>query len=465
MCWIKKKWFIPILFYGLDNYSYTIFKKHSIEFLYLNNKWSIAICFSIKRGVYMLVKCVCYIAVCFSLVYKTIDAKEQTLAILSLKSEQVDSSTITLIERRIHEFFSKETEFNLITIEDIKSKTKTTDQQLGDCTSDSCLQRIGELCASRFVVYGSAQSTATQIMITLNAYSADEKKIAHTQIAGIGQNDEELLKTFVKEFASALSVSKQMVATMTFNSTPENASVFIGEDSIGVTPCNTEITKEGIYKVRISKVGYTEFSDYVSVKNDTSFSFAVTLDLKQEITITQTQKSPAEKKRSTQRNSQAALNERVQITPLSTLFRSSIIPGLGQFYCKEYIKGGVFLGGALLGGGFLYYGAAVYNEKDSVVKSYTAFDKSTIKPNQTTQDWISSANKAVKEKNASVRNIYIYSSILAGLWIYNCYDAWQVGRQHQSMSSHISWTLQPEIAMVTNSRFSMPVHFIVQCTF
>lgn len=115
-----------------------------------------------------------------------------------------------------------------------------------------------------------------------------------------------------------------------------------------------------------------------------------------------------------------ALGERTKAG--STIFRSVVFPGWGQFYVGHKTEGALSL--LLTGGcaGTLIWSVIDMNKKSDEVNKYKDYDPSTA-AGLTKGEWLVEANRAVKEKNSAIKRTNGLIGALAGVWALNIIDA------------------------------------------
>jgi hypothetical protein len=116
-----------------------------------------------------------------------------------------------------------------------------------------------------------------------------------------------------------------------------------------------------------------------------------------------------------------ALGEKVD--PTSALFRSTVLPGWGQFYTGHPGQGSAAIVCVLGCAGALVWSAVDWSNKRTEADRYRRADPSTVVPGETTEEWVARGNeKRAAQNDAATRDIIIGVS-LGGVWIVNMVDA------------------------------------------
>ncbi len=133
-----------------------------------------------------------------------------------------------------------------------------------------------------------------------------------------------------------------------------------------------------------------------------------------------------------------------QIKPTSSLFRSALVPGWGQFYSDKKSHGIIFITLAAAGAGALIWSALDYNEKDDEVTRYLDKDPSTVHANDTPGEWIQRANDAVDDKNSAAQRTNILLAGVGVLWAANIIDAVILGNKKSQEIKRVYFACVPE---------------------
>lgn len=133
-----------------------------------------------------------------------------------------------------------------------------------------------------------------------------------------------------------------------------------------------------------------------------------------------------------------------KIKPTSSLFRSALVPGWGQFYSDKKSHGIIFITLAAAGAGALIWSALDYSEKDDEVTRYLDKDPSTVHANDTPEKWIKRANDAVDDKNSAALRTNILLAGVGIVWAANIIDAVVLGNKKSKEIKRIYFACVPE---------------------
>lgn len=134
-----------------------------------------------------------------------------------------------------------------------------------------------------------------------------------------------------------------------------------------------------------------------------------------------------------------------KIKPTSALFRSTVLPGWGQFYTDKPAHGIISLTLAAAGAGILIWSVFDLREKDAEVEKYKNNDITTVIPNDTPQAWAERANKAVDDKNNAVERTNIIIAGLCVAWVGNMIDAFILGNRKSKELKNLYFSCIPEL--------------------
>jgi TolB-like protein len=110
------------------------------------------------------------------------------------------------------------------------------------------------------------------------------------------------------------------------------------------------------------------------------------------------------------------------------VFRSTIIPGWGQFFVKKPVHGTLFLSAAGVGIGVLVYSIIDYSNKQATVDDISS-GKSLINGESTTA-FAARLKVAINSRNNAETTMTIAGSALAAVWIGNIIDAAILGSRN-----------------------------------
>jgi len=116
-----------------------------------------------------------------------------------------------------------------------------------------------------------------------------------------------------------------------------------------------------------------------------------------------------------------ALGEKVN--PLSALFRSTLLPGWGQFYTGYPGQGCVSLVCAAGGAGAMVWSIVDWSAKKTEADRYRRVDPSTFIEGETPEEWVVRGNDKIKAQNEAVSKNIIIGASLGGVWVVNMIDA------------------------------------------
>jgi len=134
-----------------------------------------------------------------------------------------------------------------------------------------------------------------------------------------------------------------------------------------------------------------------------------------------------------------AIGERGQMT--SSLYRSAVGPGWGQFYTDHPIHGGIALGATVAALGFAGWSWFDYSEKDEILNKYLRYDPSTLRSGETPAQWASDAEAARKANNDASLRFGLSLGVLGGVWALNLVDAGILGYEESRRirTEYFSW--------------------------
>ena len=116
-----------------------------------------------------------------------------------------------------------------------------------------------------------------------------------------------------------------------------------------------------------------------------------------------------------------ALGEKVD--PAAAFFRSTAIPGWGQFYTNHPVQGVAALVCALGGACALVWSALDWSDKRVEADLYRRADASTVISGETPEAWLARGNAKIKAQNDAASRDVIIGAGLGGVWIVNMVDA------------------------------------------
>jgi TolB-like protein len=120
-----------------------------------------------------------------------------------------------------------------------------------------------------------------------------------------------------------------------------------------------------------------------------------------------------------------AIGERGQLT--SSLYRSAVGPGWGQFYTNHPVHGGIALGATVASLGFVAWSWSDYSDKHSTLQKYRNGDASTVTVGESESQWLASAEMARKSSNDAASRVNLSLGILGAVWVGNLVDAGILG--------------------------------------
>jgi hypothetical protein len=115
-----------------------------------------------------------------------------------------------------------------------------------------------------------------------------------------------------------------------------------------------------------------------------------------------------------------ALGEKVD--PTSALFRSTVLPGWGQFYTGHPGQGTAAIVCVLGCAGALVWSAIDWSSKRNEADLYRGKDPSVVRETSPEEIANLTNEKITAQNNAAARDVYI-GSALAGIWVVNMVDA------------------------------------------
>jgi TolB-like protein len=134
-----------------------------------------------------------------------------------------------------------------------------------------------------------------------------------------------------------------------------------------------------------------------------------------------------------------ALGERGQVT--STVFRSLVVPGWGQFYTDHPVQGSLALGATAAAIGWAGLSWFDYSDKNRTLDKFRNGDPATVYPGETVDQWVAAAEVARKRRNdASVRFGWSLG-IVGAVWVVNLVDAGILGAMESSRirTQYFAW--------------------------
>jgi TolB-like protein len=121
-----------------------------------------------------------------------------------------------------------------------------------------------------------------------------------------------------------------------------------------------------------------------------------------------------------------ALGEKVD--PYAALFRSTVLPGWGQFYTGHPGQGIAAMACALGGAGALIWSVIDWSNKRTQADLFRRQDHSTYVVGQTSEEeWLAAGNAKIIAQNKAVTRDYYIGGALGAIWIVNMADAFLCG--------------------------------------
>lgn len=139
----------------------------------------------------------------------------------------------------------------------------------------------------------------------------------------------------------------------------------------------------------------------------------------------------------------AALGERLR--PSSTIFRSAVLPGWGQFYSGHPAHGVVTLLASAAAAGTLVWSALDYRDMNEQVTKFKDHDASTVIEGETTEQWAARANEAVSDVNQAATRTNIIAGATALVWVLNLVDAAVCGVADARTTKNRYFSLAPAV--------------------
>jgi TolB-like protein len=121
----------------------------------------------------------------------------------------------------------------------------------------------------------------------------------------------------------------------------------------------------------------------------------------------------------------SAIGERDQLS--SSLYRSAVGPGWGQFYTGHPVHGALALTAVVGALGWLGWNAVDFRDKEDRLSQFRDKDASTVIQGEIASAWTARAEAARADRNAASRQVTISLLTLGGVWIVNLVDAGILG--------------------------------------
>ncbi len=112
-----------------------------------------------------------------------------------------------------------------------------------------------------------------------------------------------------------------------------------------------------------------------------------------------------------------------KVDPKSALFRSTVLPGWGQFYTGHAGQGTASLVLAVVGAAAVGYTTYEWSSAKKDADAFRTHSPSTVQANESPAHWLRRGNAAIAKANDAATNCDIAIAALGGVWVLNMVDA------------------------------------------
>lgn len=207
------------------------------------------------------------------LVGKGVSQPEADLITEQVRANMLTTGTFKVMERSMMDQIMKEQGF----------------QQSGNCDNSECMVEVGRVLGVQNLVVGSVGKVGRIFMMNVKIVDVSTGEVLKSLTETCECTIENLLQETPPKIAQALDreVRKGKTGTISVNTQPEGATVFLDDVSVGTTPWKSELLDPGGYKVGLVLPDWKRLEHLVQVQMAKEASLSFSLERSDEWTAAQ----------------------------------------------------------------------------------------------------------------------------------------------------------------------------------
>jgi TolB-like protein len=221
----------------------------------------------------------CIIAVALILFGKHVFPQEAKPKLLPLKvtSNRLQKEELQSLTSQLLEKLQKYPGFDVLPPPEADPMDLMIDSGCTDLDAE-CLQNIGKSAGADKVLYAEVieEKGRFKIQIRLVDVKTGESKVPEGETEA-KERTADLLALAVERVLGPEPKKAELVFEVSISTEPAGADVYVGNDFVGSAPVKVRL-KQGVYNIRLSRVGYEEKAERIEVSRDKPLSFAFTLN-------------------------------------------------------------------------------------------------------------------------------------------------------------------------------------------
>lgn len=195
-----------------------------------------------------------------------LEENKAKIAVLELDNNGVTDSEIKALTDRLNIEIVRHNKYDLMERQKMNSVLKEMEFQLSDCTSDECAIEIGQMIGVEKMVAGSVSKVGEYYTVSTRIIDVETGRIELTGIVDMEGTIGQVLTKAIPSVAKQLcqieepgydtAVNQKNVGYIKIGSSPEQASVFVNNRLIGITPITVELEPKVENMIRVAKTNY-----------------------------------------------------------------------------------------------------------------------------------------------------------------------------------------------------------------
>ncbi|MBN2279956.1 MAG: PEGA domain-containing protein [Candidatus Marinimicrobia bacterium] len=202
--------------------------------------------------------------------------EKSTIAVLPLDNNGVTEAEAKALTERLSIEIVRHNKYEVMERQKMNSILNEMSFQLSDCTSDECAIEIGQMIGVEKMVAGSVSKVGEYYTVSARIIDVETSRIELTGIVDmegtIGQVLTKAIPSIAKQLCQAEepgfdnAMVEKNVGYLKIGSTPPEASVFVNNMLVGITPLTVELNPGVENIVRVAREGFAPWQKTYTVE-------------------------------------------------------------------------------------------------------------------------------------------------------------------------------------------------------
>lgn len=206
--------------------------------------------------------------------------KKINIAVSDLVGQGIDQTTAATISERLRVELINTQAFRVMERSQMASILQEQGFQQSDCSDNSCIVKMGQLLGVENMVMGVIGKVGSMFTISLRMVNVATGEVLYTASEDCRCEIEDVLTTSTPSIAKKLqgAVEKAVFGTLTIRTVPDNATVLINNNKIGVTNYINDRFIPGKYSLTLRRPTYEPIAQEIEIELNKTVDLSFNLE-------------------------------------------------------------------------------------------------------------------------------------------------------------------------------------------